>query len=548
MEENKVTNPETQIEEVAEVKTEKKKIKLPKLNKKEKIKNQLLFKRGTYSLVITAVVLVGIIAFNVLLSVLSNRVMLEYDMTSDKINTISEENIRFIKKIDKEVTVTMCATAEDYYGGYMNYYAQNLYGVTEDYSNYYKQTVSLIEKYSTYNNKIKVKFVDTQDSAFTDITSRYSKEKLNYGDIIVSCTQNDNERYKIIGFKDIYQITEDDSYAAYGYTFSTVTGNKIETALTSAISYATSSQIKKVAFITGHSKTDYSASYRELLKTNNYEVDIIADTMISKISDEYDAIFIVAPTKDFLENELDAISKYLDNGEKYEKGLVFFGDATAPYLPNLYSFLEEWGIEVGEGILFETDSNNFMPDTPTVMGSYPASDDKLTSNIEICITGYNLPLKAAYESYQTNKVTTIVETPDTVVNAPVGTANNWKGADKYEKEAFSSVIQCERVAYDDDNNLIANYVIAFSSFEFINSEYAEYESVGNKNIAFAAAERAVGAEDSGISFVAKVITNESFSTSVTETAVNLIMIIFMVALPVICIAAGIYVYIRRKNS
>lgn len=559
MEENKVTNPETPEEQavVAEVesanaesteKKAKKKFTLPKFKKSDKIKNQALLKRGSYAIIVTAVVLVGIIAFNVLLSVLSNRFMLEYDMTSDKINTISEDNVRFIKKIDNEVTVTMCAKAADYYGGYMNYYAQNLYGLTEDYSNYYKQTVSLIEKYNNYNNKIKVNFVDTQDSSFTEITSKYSKEKLNYGDIIVSCETNGNERYKIIGFKDIYSITEDDTYAAYGYTMSSISGNNIETALTSAIAYATSSEVKKAAFITGHSKEDLSETYRELLKTNNYEVEVIDDSMVSKISSEYDAVFIIAPTIDFLESELDALSNFLDNDEKYDKGLVFFGDASAPYLPNLYSFLEQWGIEVGEGILFETNTNNHMPDTPTVLGSYPGSEDEITNNIEICITGYNVPMQAAFSEDGTKKVTSLVVTPDTVVGAPVGTSDSWKGAGKYEKGSYSTVIQCERSSYDDDNNLIKNNVIALSSYEFIHSEYAEHNSVGNKNIAFAVAERAVGAEDSGISFVSKVITNESFSTSVTQTSVNLVTIIFMVALPVLCIAAGIYVYIRRKNA
>lgn len=557
MDENKITNPETQENVVAEqevVETEitenKKRIKfkLPKFNKTEKIKNQALFKRGGYAVAITAVVLAGIIVFNVLLSAIASRFMLEYDMTSGKTNTINEENISYIQEIESEVTVTMCAKAEDYYGGYMDYYAKNLYGLTSDHSDYYKQTVNLIEKYNNYNKNIKVKFVDTQDSSFTEITSKYSKESLNYGDIIVSATQNGKERYKIIGFKDIYSIEVDDTYAAYGYTVSSLVGNKIETALTSAIAYVTSSETKKVAFITGHSKDDYSESYRELLKTNNYEIDIISDSMISKISSKYDAIFIVAPTIDFLENELDAIATFLDNDEKYNKGLVYFADATAPYLPNLAGFFEEWGIEVGEGILFETYESNYMPGSPTTLGSYPEGEDDLIKNIEFCLSGYNVPIKPLFEQQSTKTVTTLISTPNTVVAAPVGTPNSWKGADDYEPDSYATLIQSQRSTYDEDNNLIKNNVIVFSSFEFIYSDYAEYESVGNKNIVLSAADRAVGAEDTGISFVQKVISNESFSSSVTQSAANIVIIVFMAVLPILCIAVGIYVYIRRKNS
>ncbi|MBR6533411.1 MAG: GldG family protein [Clostridia bacterium] len=526
-----------------------KNFKLPKFAKSDKIKNEALFKRGTYSAVITAVVLIGIIVFNVLLSALSSRIMLEYDMTSDKVNTVTAENVKFIKEVDEQVAITMCAKAQDYYGGMMTYYAQNLYGITEDYSSYYKQTVNLIERYNDYNNKIKVEFVDTQDASFTEITAKYSKESLSYGDIIVSCKQGNSERYKIVRFKDIYNVVTDDSYAAYyGYSLTTIEGNDIETALTSAVAYVTSSETKKVAFITGHSKDDYSENYRSLLKTNNYEIDVISDALVSKISSNYDAIFIVAPTVDFIESELSAIADFLDNGEKYGKGLVFVGDASAPYLPNFYGFLEEWGIEVMEGILFETNSQNYMPDKPTVMGSYPASEDSITNGVSLCISGSNIIMNPAFSSNGDTKVETLICTPGTVVNAPTGTSDTWNGAGEYKKSTYSTVIKSERTAYDSDNNLLKNTVIAFSSIDFIHSEYAESTSVGNKDIAFAAAERVSGAEETGISFVTKVITNESFASSVTQSALNTIYIIFMIALPVLCIAAGIYVYIRRKNS
>ena len=73
-------------------------------------------------------------------------------------------------------------------------------------------------------------------------------------------------------------------------------------------------------------------------------------------------------------------------------------------------------------------------------------------------------------------------------------------------------------------------------------------AISNKNIAFKVAERAVGAEDTGISFIAKTIENQSFATEVTEASRNVVLAIFMIALPLAMIALGVYVYIRRKNS
>ena len=52
-----------------------------------------------------------------------------------------------------------------------------------------------------------------------EISQKYSNEKLAYGDIIVSAKGSDNnERYKVLGFKDVYQLSEDNTYAAYGYS------------------------------------------------------------------------------------------------------------------------------------------------------------------------------------------------------------------------------------------------------------------------------------------------------------------------------------------
>ena len=212
-------------------------------------------RRGGYSVAITAAVLAGLIVLNVLVNALSNRFVLEFDMSTEKENSMSADNIKYLKDLDKEVNITVCAEKDGYTGGYMSYYAQNLYGVSSDASKYFEQTLKLLDKYPAYNNKITLKYVDTQGSEFTEISQKYSNEKLAYGDIIVSAKGSDNNvRHKVLGFKDVYQLSEDNTYAAYGYSQSTVSGNSVETAVTSAIAYVTSSKTKKVALLTGHSR------------------------------------------------------------------------------------------------------------------------------------------------------------------------------------------------------------------------------------------------------------------------------------------------------
>ncbi len=548
MEENKNINTDFENNEEQKVSAKKKFLNLKKLyfKRSKKLKNQALLKKGSYSVAITAIVIAGVIIFNVLVGALSERFVLEYDFSAEKQNSVSEENKDYIKGIKDDVSIIFCADEENY-PSYMSYYAQQ-YGVTEDASKYYEQTLKLVNKYSAYNKKISVKFIDTQSSEFTEVTSQYSTDNLTYGDIIVSSEKSGTERYKKIGYTDIYSLEEDQTYASMGYVTSMVNGNNIENVLTSAIAYVTSDKIKKVAFLTGHTSKDGTASYKKMLESNNYEIDVISDSIINSIPDKYDAVVIPAPDSDFLGSEINAIQEFLDNDSKLNKGLIVFTDVTAPYLTNLYDFLSEWDIEVEDGILFETNSSNYIPDDPTTLGSYNTEKDDITSGMNICITGYNVPITSSGNDKSEYTVTELMTTPESTIAAPKGSGADFTNADNYEGRSYATAVQSSKNAYDSDNKKTASYITVFSSVDFLDSQYNESSSVANKDLTFAATERVCGAEKSDISFVTKSISNESFSDSVTQSSVVAIRLVFMIILPLTVLIAGIYIFVKRRNA
>lgn len=523
-----------------------------KREKRNKLRSQFLFKKGGYSIAIIALVIAALVLFNWLVLTLGDRFHLEFDMSGEKVNSISKENIDFIEKVKDNLTVTVCAD-EDTYPAYMASYAQNYYGVSGG-DDYYNQTIDLVNKYNSYNKKIAVRFIDPQSSQFTAISQKYPSSEISYGDIIVSCEKNGQERYKKLGFSDIYEMQSDDTYAAYGYSVSNISGNNIETALTGAISYCISSKTSKVLILTGHSANDYSSSYLELLTANNIVTDVVKTNIITNIPNEYDAVVIMAPTSDFLDSELDAISAFLENGGKLSKSLIYFADSTCPSLPNLESLLSQWGIVVENGLLFETNANNAMPDDPMTMGMYPAEngdesfDNSILSDITLCITGYNVPMTIRTPADELIKVNAVINTLDSAVIAPVGASADFSGYSDSDKHEYQSVIEAKKSDYDSNNNAITSYVYAFGSIEYVQSDWAENSRVSNKNLVLACSERAVGADKGGVSFISKTITNESYSDAVTESGLRVIRIIFIGLLPIITIAIGVYVYIKRRNA
>lgn len=522
--------------------TESDKSKKLKNKKAKKIKNELLFKKGGVSVAVTALFIAAVVIFNVLIFAVSNRVNIEYDFSNEKINSLSKENIDYIKKIDKEVSVIVCS-GKDNYTSYINATAQSQ-NVTSDSTDYYEQTLKLLDNYSKYNNKIKIEFIDPNLSEFIKVKEEYGNEISSYGDIIVSSKASGNERHKVLSFSDVYGTTEDSTYAAYGYTFNQLSSNNIETALTGAISYVVNNTSKKVALITGHSTDDMSSNYQKLLKQNNYEIEVISDKVVKSIPENCTEIIVPVPAIDFSEDEINTISEFLDNDGKLGRGLTVFADASAPYLSNLFSFLDDWGITVEEGKMFETNENNYMPGDPSLFGSFTETGDKM------CISGSNVPLIAATKA-KGYTVTSLINTSGSVIAVPKDTPADYSDTDKHEKKNYATVIESKKgldVVSSDESNNANSFVTVFSSSYFLDSEYNESSSVSNKNVALSVTETNCGVTTSDISFVEKSISNESFADKISASKSAIVMVIFILIIPFGVLGLGIYIYTKRRNA
>lgn len=520
-----------------------------------KIKNQALLKRGSYSLAITAIVLVGIILLNVFVRIIDDRFPLEYDMTAEKINTISDENIDFIKKVELPVEIIVCADRETYAERLVStFYEAGVY-ITNESSiyDYCEQTVKLVEKYSDYNDNITVTFVDPESSEFTRIKTAYAEyisSGFFYGDIIVSAKhENEIERVKTVSFAEIYQFETDESLSYYG-SYYAITGNRIESALTSAINNATVAEVKKLGIINGHSATDYSENLITLLNKNGFEVEAIAGATLTQIPEGLDAVAIIAPTTDFVEAELDVISAFLNNDGVLGKGLLYFGDSASPYLPNLSDFLAEWGVQINEGVLFETEQSHFYPGDPmTLQFDATDSENTVADAATVCVTGKNIPISMAFESENDIEVTPLYATSGATVAAPVGVSTDWTGASNYEKTTYYGGLEAKKLLFVNNEKCEA-YVYAFSSVDFVSpqSMVAAQYTTNSEAITLAAAQAAAGVEDVSISFVSKVITENTFTETATADDAAVMRTIFMIIIPIVLIVLAIVVYIKRRNA
>ena len=508
-----------------------------------KFNRATIFKHGGYSLGIIAVATACLILINVLFTALGNRVSLKVDLSFSGENSISEENAEFIKSIEKPVTLTVCATEADYSGGYMDMYAQQYFGIYDE-GGYYAQTIRLINLYKELNSNITVDYLDLSSTAGSAIVSEFPS--IFYGDIIVRHTDNDgNATSKLITFDDIYAY-EDSS--GYGYYYS-ITANRLESALSSAINSCLSGKTKSAALIATYSdKEIFETLLSSQLKLNGFEITEISDNIISKIPEGTDQLFIVAPTKDMLPDELSVINNWLYNSGNRGRSLVFIPSVSVTSLPNLVEFLKEWGVSYSDGILYETTSSNHYSGSPTTLAAFNHETElKIANETKSYLLGHNLPMTVAYETYSTKETDIIVSTSDSVVAAPMGIDSNWSPTADLTRQSYPNLI----VTTDSDvvgEEIKKSYVAAFSSFDFIYSQWAQYSQLGNMETTLNTAILTAGFEtDSQLLFLDKTVTVESFADKVNESGAVTIRIIFMVLIPVLLTATGIIIWFRRRN-
>ena len=522
-----------------------------------KLRNKAAFKHGGYSIAITAVVVAIAVLANLFFGFLSERVNLDIDISLSGSNTLSEENIEFIKNIDKDVKIIVCSTESDYTNGNLNYIAQNYYNASDASGTYYKQTLNLLDLYSVYSDKITVEFADPYDPSFTAISTEYASAKVAMGDIIVEAYQNvdskDVKRSSVISFDDIYYLTDDSGYAAMGYGSYTVSGSNLETALTSAIYKVTSAETKQALVLSTHCAPNSMESLVSLLELNNFEVDTQEGNVISEISNDYEIVIISGPSEDFMIEELELIDEWLYNSGDRGKGVMYFASPTSPDMPNLEEYLTEWGVGFDDGVLFETDKNNYLSGDPMTIGFEADSDetendvvDDLKKSTAFMISGGNVPMYQLFEEENLRTTYQIVSTPkETVVKAPLGTSNDWSPDSSYEKSKYSGIILSCEADYK-DNILCTSYVAAFSSYDFAGESWLTSYDINSEPMLSVAKVLSDTADD-GISFTMKTQKTESFSDVVTENSSKIISIIFQITLPILLIAFGIFVFVRRSR-
>ncbi len=522
--------------------------------KEKKLRSAFRLKYGTYATAITAIFIALIVLINAVVSVVCERYPLTVDFTTDKMYTVNEENIEFIKGVDYKVKLSVLFSEENYTNASVIYNTTQIYDATG--GNYLKQTADLLKQYNKYNKNITVEFLDATNQqvvsqvleAFEDVDT----SSLNYGDILVECYVDGEvkaPRRGIISLSDCYELeSEDDTgyYEAMGYAVTqTVKGNNIEQAVANGIFKTANLTSISAAVITANSNSIYVEDFKKVCADNAITLETcgtITNTDFSK----YDVMIICAPIDDYTTLEIKAISQWLENDGKKGKTLLFFASATSPDLPNLYAFLEDWGIAVEKGYTYYSkDSRYYSTDRTNIylesmLTDYTSSVDNSSYGY---IANYMVPISAVYEAKDTRSVEAILQTSDmSTYKKPIDDSS-------WEASGAGNNFPAMMISKDEYEGSKSN-VIVCSSADFLTNSFTTTKSDnGNYALLINVLNNTSRNDEDKFVMETKVLADTSgmFTTSTTNAQNIIIAIIFVGLIPLGLIATAIFVYIRRKN-
>ena len=476
------------------------------------------FKYGTVATIFTVVVIAAVILLNVVVSLLTDYYGINFDMTSEKRMTISEETVDIVKNLDREISVNVIMTEDEFR--------------TLTYGN---EMAEILKKYEVNSGgKVTVNFVDPLRNP--TFTQTYEAEiSLAKGDIIVQDeTNEDNYTF----------IAKDDMYYWYDETKEDISGVYIEKRVTNALVNLTVDEenLPGAAVLYGHGEynTEY---YGNMLKDSNYKV-VYINLMLDDIPEEVSLVVLSAPSTDYTEEEIDKLEKYLNSWNNF----VFLHSSAITKLTNLELLFKEYGVAFEDAIVldgyYHVNSSRY-----NIITSVPSDvESELVTNLnsnQYVVMPYARVMRQLWTEKSAMTSTSILNSSGysygKVVEPGVPLAT-------YEAEqgdlagGFSSAILVHRNSVE-GRDYVEKNLLFISSAHIFDEFLVNTESYGNMQL-FTNIFSQFNEANTTVSVAAKRYTDPALT--VTGNARTFVLVLLCL-IPVAVLAMGIVVWQRRKN-
>lgn len=499
----------------------------PKPGKKPSVFRGNKFKRGGMATVMTVVFIAIVVVVNVLVSLLTERFpSMNIDLTAQGMNTLSDQAVKIAESVEQETTIYLIGTEDAYRED----------RILSNYGLKYSQVANLAERLGEVNGKIKTQFIDPDTNP--SFINSYPDESLVRGRVLVRT----EKRYKVLTVDDMFSMSQNSSTGA------TETYSNVDSALAGALELVNMDKVPVLTIATGHGEMLTSSdmsSFLDMIKKLNFEVREV-DFMTEDIPADTQLLMLPTPTTDYTDVELDKIRALLADEERQESIAVLVTCyPSQSELPKLNGFLEEWGVSVAAGqVVAETDSSRYALANPSLV-FVDNNEDVLEDNgYSRLVSPMSVPLTLLFTG-----------------NGDVGTRALWTTSDKayaiaaedMAEEAGDPDLSQQTVATLSSaltqfgNDFYYRSVIVFGS-TYVFTDTFMVNAYGDRNYVSDLLRYATDTDGSEVTVLpARVQTNTLDVTASQNTITVLGLGVFTVGLPVLILAAGLVIFLKRRH-
>ncbi|NLM75610.1 MAG: GldG family protein [Clostridiaceae bacterium] len=465
--------------------------------------NKKSLKYGSYALLSTVLVISLIIIFNALagLDIVRNR--LRFDITKNKMFSLSEQSLNILKELDKDVEVIILTEEKNF----------NVPEITE----------MLIQYNVKSNGKVTTRFVDVEkDPLFIERELDPEQVKgISKGSIVVKS----GEKNMVISQNDMIEYD-------YSYGMPQASGLKIEQAFTSAIKNVTSEHTPVVYFVQGHGEyvlDDYLNELKSAITANSYEVKELS--LGNGIPEDAAVLFFVSPKSDLLPDEMEHLLTYLENGGD----AIFLMDVqqSSNELANFNSVLERYNLAVNNDLILELDQSSYLQDFTIVIPKIFETD--VSTNLDPYSQALYLPQCRSIEILQAEKEW-ITTKPLFMTSARSQSQNIVTGETQIGPFLLGAISEYQ--------GMKTSRVVLVGNAQFVSDNWMNYRNDNGKRYVMSMLNWMQDQEGS-VYIPSKSLASKRIQLTAQSRYIAFISLTFL--LPLIIIGFGIFVWIRRKH-
>lgn len=497
-------------------------------------------RHGALSVVFTVIFITAIVLINIIFNMVLDRFDISADLSDNSMYSIDPSTTEYVADIKDNVTITVTAEETNF----------------ESAGTYYKQVSEIVKTFAATNSRITAQYLDLDSNP-----SFYSKygATLTAGSVIVESEKTG--RNVIITPSDYLspkysfngnEITADEysMYYQLGYGSTGLLTVEYyaaaERCFLSGIMSVTDESPVRVAVLTEDYGASSPSALVDMLEANAYIIEEIKISSVAAIDSDIDFVILFAPIYDLSNDDLNKIDMWLDNGGKYDKNLMYIAAASVDELPNLNDYLEDWGLSVGTGFVFQTNDYAFNgANTYQTLslseGVYSEGVDTVTKQTQ----GDRLkPIELLFDEYSIYATESIVSSYSGSVIAPFDGLDGFDPASAEKSGSFTVVAGSSKTYYEGVEPHQSRVYVA-SGHYIVDRTFMESTYLNNSDIFLNIFNYASGKDKVEISVSPKSFSVQTFE--ITASQKQAITIVFAVAVPLAVIAAGIVVIVRRKR-